>query len=144
MDKAGSVRSAGVQLDGELRLTAEEVLADYRLAHQSRIASLIATREAHTGRATFAICGDGKEVAELAMAKTFRNGDVRAGYYRDQTFMFATGMLDIPQFFAQLYGHADTEAEPASGGRQMPNHFATRFLDEEGRFKPLNIGRAHV
>jgi pyruvate/2-oxoglutarate/acetoin dehydrogenase E1 component/TPP-dependent pyruvate/acetoin dehydrogenase alpha subunit len=141
MDKAGSVRSAGVQLDGELRLTAEEVLADYRLAHQSRIASLIATREAHTGRATFAICGDGKEVAELAMAKTFRNGDVRAGYYRDQTFMFATGMLDIPQFFAQLYGHADTEAEPASGGRQMPNHFATRFLDEEGRFKPLIAGK---
>jgi pyruvate/2-oxoglutarate/acetoin dehydrogenase E1 component/TPP-dependent pyruvate/acetoin dehydrogenase alpha subunit len=138
MPKAGTVRRAVVQLDpGGLALTAKEILADYRLAHQSRIASLIATREAHSGKATFAICGDGKEVAELAMAKAFRNGDVRAGYYRDQTFMFATGMSDIRKYFAQLYGHADLEAEPASGGRQMPSHFATRFLDEEGRFKPL-------
>jgi 2-oxoisovalerate dehydrogenase E1 component len=137
MARAGSVGSAGFKLDAGLRLTADEILADYRLAYQSRIASLIATREAHTGRATFAICGDGKEVAELAMAKAFRNGDVRAGYYRDQTFMFATGMSDIPKYFAQLYAHTEVEAEPSSGGRQMPSHFGTRFLNEDGRFKPL-------
>ncbi len=86
------------------------------------------------GNATFGIFGDGKEVAQLAMAKTFRPGDWRAGYYRDQTFMWATRMSNVRSFFAQLYGNANVEADPASGGRQMGNHFATRFLDDRGEF----------
>ena len=86
------------------------------------------------GNATFGIFGDGKEVAQLAMAKTFRPGDWRAGYYRDQTFMWATRMSNVRDFFAQLYGNASLDADPASGGRQMGNHFATRFLDEGGAF----------
>ena len=87
------------------------------------------------GNATFGIFGDGKEVANIAMAKAFRPGDWRAGYYRDQTFMWATGMSNVREFFAQLYGNPEVEAEPASGGRQMGNHFATRFLDEAGEFR---------
>ena len=86
------------------------------------------------GNATFGIFGDGKEVAQLAMAKTFRPGDWRAGYYRDQTFMWATRMSNVRDFFSQLYGNASLDADPASGGRQMGNHFATRFLDESGAF----------
>ena len=86
------------------------------------------------GNATFGIFGDGKEVAQLAMAKTFRPGDWRAGYYRDQTFMWATRMSNVRAFFAQLYGNPNVEADPASGGRQMGNHFATRFLDDHGAF----------
>ncbi|MDQ4149357.1 MAG: thiamine pyrophosphate-dependent enzyme [Actinomycetota bacterium] len=137
MRKGAATPDAGVQLDDRLALTVEEVLDDYRIAVRSRIAGLIGTREAHSDRATFGIFGDGKEVAQLAMAKAFRPGDVRAGYYRDQTFMFATGMTDLPEFFAQLYAHADHLADPASGGRQMNSHFATRFLDEHGRFRHL-------
>ena len=87
------------------------------------------------GNATFGIFGDGKELANIAMAKAFRPGDWRAGYYRDQTFMWATGMSNVREFFAQLYGNPDVEAEPASGGRQMGNHFATRFLDEAGEYR---------
>ncbi len=86
------------------------------------------------GNATFGIFGDGKEVPQLAMAKAFRPGDWRSGYYRDQTFMWATRMSNVRGFFAQLYGNANVEADPASGGRQMGNHFATRFLDERGAF----------
>jgi pyruvate/2-oxoglutarate/acetoin dehydrogenase E1 component/TPP-dependent pyruvate/acetoin dehydrogenase alpha subunit len=86
------------------------------------------------GNATFGIFGDGKEVAQLAMAKTFRPGDWRAGYYRDQTFMWATRMSNVRNFFAQLYGNASVDADPASGGRQMGNHFATRFVDDHGEF----------
>jgi pyruvate/2-oxoglutarate/acetoin dehydrogenase E1 component/TPP-dependent pyruvate/acetoin dehydrogenase alpha subunit len=86
------------------------------------------------GNATFGIFGDGKEVAQLAMAKAFRPGDWRSGYYRDQTFMWATRMSNIRSFFSQLYGNATVDADPASGGRQMGNHFATRFLDENGEF----------
>jgi pyruvate/2-oxoglutarate/acetoin dehydrogenase E1 component/TPP-dependent pyruvate/acetoin dehydrogenase alpha subunit len=86
------------------------------------------------GNATFGIFGDGKEVAQLAMAKTFRPGDWRAGYYRDQTFMWATRMSNVREFFAQLYGNANLDADPASGGRQMGNHFATRFVDDRGQF----------
>jgi pyruvate/2-oxoglutarate/acetoin dehydrogenase E1 component/TPP-dependent pyruvate/acetoin dehydrogenase alpha subunit len=86
------------------------------------------------GNATFGIFGDGKEVPQLAMAKAFRPGDWRAGYYRDQTFMWATRMSNVRAFFAQLYGNANEEADPASGGRQMGNHFATRFLDDSGAF----------
>ncbi|MDQ6879483.1 MAG: thiamine pyrophosphate-dependent enzyme [Candidatus Dormibacteraeota bacterium] len=87
------------------------------------------------GNATFGIFGDGKEVAQLAMAKAFRPGDWRSGYYRDQTFMWATRMSNIRAFFSQLYGNASVDADPASGGRQMGNHFATRFLDDSGEFQ---------
>jgi pyruvate/2-oxoglutarate/acetoin dehydrogenase E1 component/TPP-dependent pyruvate/acetoin dehydrogenase alpha subunit len=118
-------------------LTAEEVVADYRIAHVSREASLAGTKEVRAGRATFGIFGDGKEVAEVAMAKAFRNGDFRAGYYRDQTFMMATGMCTVRQFFAQLYGTASAELEPGCGGRQMNNHFGTRLLDAQGHFVDL-------
>jgi pyruvate/2-oxoglutarate/acetoin dehydrogenase E1 component/TPP-dependent pyruvate/acetoin dehydrogenase alpha subunit len=115
-------------------LTAEAIVADYRLAFSSRRASIIGRQEVLRGNATFGIFGDGKELAQLAMAKAFRAGDWRAGYYRDQTFMWATRMSNVRAFFAQLYGNANIEADPASGGRQMGNHFATRFLDEAGAF----------
>jgi pyruvate/2-oxoglutarate/acetoin dehydrogenase E1 component/TPP-dependent pyruvate/acetoin dehydrogenase alpha subunit len=111
-----------------------QVVADYRLAFRSRCASLIGRAEVLRGNASFGIFGDGKEVAQIAMARTFRPGDWRAGYYRDQTFMWATRMSNEQEFFAQLYGSADVEEEPASGGRQMGNHFATRFLDDSGGF----------
>src|SRR3989454_11695975 len=115
-------------------LTAEATVADYRLAYSSRPASVIGRAEVLRGNGTFGIFGDGKEVAQIAMAKAFRAGDWRAGYYRDQTFMWATRMSNVRNFFAQLYGNANVEAEPASGGRQMGNHFATRFLDDSGAF----------
>jgi pyruvate/2-oxoglutarate/acetoin dehydrogenase E1 component/TPP-dependent pyruvate/acetoin dehydrogenase alpha subunit len=104
------------------------------LAYSSRRASVIGRAEVLRGNATFGIFGDGKEIAQLAMAKVFRPGDWRSGYYRDQTFMWATRMSNVRSFFAQLYGNANVEADAASGGRQMGNHFATRFLDEQGAF----------
>src|SRR5712691_4691964 len=115
-------------------LSAEAVIADYRLAYSSRRASVIGRAEVLRGNATFGIFGDGKEIANIAMAKVFRPGDWRAGYYRDQTFMWATRMSNVREFFSQLYGNASIEAEPASGGRQMGNHVATRFLDDSGAF----------
>jgi pyruvate/2-oxoglutarate/acetoin dehydrogenase E1 component/TPP-dependent pyruvate/acetoin dehydrogenase alpha subunit len=114
-----------------------QVLADYRLAHVSRQASLLGRKEVLTGKAKFGIFGDGKEVAQLAMARAFQPGDFRSGYYRDQTFMFAIGELTVRQFFAQLYADTSIEREPASAGRQMNGHFATRFLDENGNWKNL-------
>jgi len=120
-----------------LQLKAEEILADYRIAYKSRQASLLGRREVMGGKAKFGIFGDGKEVAQVAMARQFAKGDFRAGYYRDQTFMFAIGATTISQFFAQLYAHADLEAEPGTGGRGMSSHFATRFLDENGHWKDL-------
>jgi len=114
-----------------------EVLQDYRIAYESRQASLLGRKEVLTGKAKFGIFGDGKEVAQLAMAKAFKNGDIRSGYYRDQTFMFATGMSDVRKFFAQLYAHVSLEAEPASAGRLMNGHFASRFLDDQGQWKDL-------
>src|ERR1700712_1128417 len=108
------------------------VINDYRVGFESRQASLIGRREVLTGKAKFGIFGDGKEVAQLAMAKAFRNGDWRAGYYRDQTFMFATGMSNLPEFFAQLYAYPDVEKDPASAGRQMNCHYATRFINPDG------------
>ncbi|HEV2139587.1 MAG TPA: thiamine pyrophosphate-dependent enzyme [Candidatus Dormibacteraeota bacterium] len=117
-------------------IAAETVVADYRLAYSSRRASIIGRAEVLRGNATFGIFGDGKEVAQLAMAKAFRPGDWRSGYYRDQTFMWATGMSNVREFFSQLYGNTDVHADPASGGRQMGNHFATRFVDDRGAFKP--------
>ena len=116
----------------------KEILADYRLACESREASLLGRKEVFMGKAKFGIFGDGKEVAQLAMAKVFRNGDFRAGYYRDQTFMLAIGELTLLQYFAQLYAHTDVEADPASAGRLMNGHFATRMLDEKGELKNLS------
>ncbi len=117
-----------------LRLTATDIVNDYRLAFRSRVASVSGRREVLTGKAPFGIFGDGKEIAQLALAKAFRPGDWRSGYYRDQTFMFATGMSDLPQFFAQLYTNTDVAADPASAGRQMVSHFATRTLTADGRW----------
>lgn len=113
------------------------VLADYRLAVESREASLIGRREVLTGKAKFGIFGDGKEVPQLAWAKVFRPGDFRSGYYRDQTFMMAVGALTTQQFFAGLYADTDHAHEPASGGRQMTGHFATQTLDENGQWRTL-------
>jgi pyruvate/2-oxoglutarate/acetoin dehydrogenase E1 component/TPP-dependent pyruvate/acetoin dehydrogenase alpha subunit len=108
------------------------VINDYRIGFESRQASILGRREVLTGKAKFGIFGDGKEVAQLAMAKAFRKGDWRAGYYRDQTFMFATGMSTMVEFFAQLYANPDIEKDPASGGRQMNCHYATRFANADG------------
>jgi pyruvate/2-oxoglutarate/acetoin dehydrogenase E1 component/TPP-dependent pyruvate/acetoin dehydrogenase alpha subunit len=113
------------------------VMNDYKIAYESRQASLLGRKEVLTGKAKFGIFGDGKEVPQIAMAKAFKNGDWRAGYYRDQTFAFAAGICTMKEFFAQLYAHPDLEAEPASGGRQMNCHFATRSLNEDGSWKDL-------
>jgi TPP-dependent pyruvate/acetoin dehydrogenase alpha subunit len=114
-----------------------EVLKDYELAVMSREASLIGRKEVLTGKAKFGIFGDGKELAQIALAKTFQPGDYRSGYYRDQTLMFATGMSDVEQFFAQLYANPNPELEPSSAGRMMNGHYATRWLDENGEWKNL-------
>ncbi|MGQ7947518.1 alpha-ketoacid dehydrogenase subunit alpha/beta [Flavobacterium sp. WC2509] len=114
-----------------------EVLNDYKIAIISRECSLLGRKEVLTGKAKFGIFGDGKEVPQLAMAKCFKNGDFRSGYYRDQTFMMAIGELTIKQFFAGLYGHTDIEFEPMSAGRQMGGHFVTHSLNEDGSWKNL-------
>jgi len=114
-----------------------EVLNDYKIAVTSRECSLLGRREVLTGKAKFGIFGDGKEVPQLALAKAFKNGDFRSGYYRDQTFMMAIGALSIEQFFAGLYGHTDINFDPMSAGRQMGGHFATQSLDEKGNWKNL-------
>jgi pyruvate/2-oxoglutarate/acetoin dehydrogenase E1 component/TPP-dependent pyruvate/acetoin dehydrogenase alpha subunit len=119
------------------KLTTEEVLQDYRIGWESRHASLAGRKEVFMGKAKFGIFGDGKEVAQLAMAKFFQNGDFRSGYYRDQTFMFAIGELTLQQYFAQLYAHTDVDAEPSTAGRAMNGHFGTRLLDEEGNWKNI-------
>ncbi len=120
----------------ELGLSRDEVLRDFRIAHESRQASVVGRKEVLTGKAKFGIFGGGKEVAQLAMARVFEDGDHRAGYYRDQTFMLAAGLLTVREYFAQLYAHADVEADPSSAGRQMNSHFATRMLDSSGAFLP--------
>ena len=117
------------------KINAQEVLEDYKLAVESREASIIGRKEVFMGKAKFGIFGDGKELPQIAMAKVFRNGDFRSGYYRDQTFMFAIGELTVQQYFAQLYAHTSVEADPASGGRLMNGHFANRLLDEQGNWK---------
>ena len=119
----------------------QEVLQDYKIAMESREVSLLGRREVLTGKAKFGIFGDGKEVAQIAMAKFFKNGDFRAGYYRDQTFMFSTGLANIEQFFAQLYADPDITHDPFSAGRQMNSHFATRFVDEDGNWLNLANGK---
>jgi 2-oxoisovalerate dehydrogenase E1 component len=119
----------------------KEILADFRLAVESREASLIGRKEVFMGKAKFGIFGDGKEIAQIAMSKVFKNGDFRAGYYRDQTFMFAINELELEQYFAQLYAHPDVEADPASAGRQMNGHYATRMLDDQGKLKELTASK---
>jgi pyruvate/2-oxoglutarate/acetoin dehydrogenase E1 component/TPP-dependent pyruvate/acetoin dehydrogenase alpha subunit len=123
--------------NAKLRLSAQDVLADYRLAVRSRAASELSRREVLVGNAPFGISGEGKEIAQLGMARAFRPGDWRSGYYRDQTFMFAVGLADLSQYFAQLYADPDVVRDPNSAGRQMLSHFATRTLDERGRWKDL-------
>lgn len=118
-----------------LPLPAEDIIADYRLAYKSRQASIIGRREVLTGKAKFGIFGAGKEVAQLAIARVFQKGDWRSGYYRDQTWLFALGAHTIPEFFAQLYAHADVESDPASAGRAMNAHFASRYLNSDGTWK---------
>lgn len=114
------------------------ILNDYKIANESRQASLMGRREVLTGKAKFGIFGDGKEIAQIAMARAFRDGDFRAGYYRDQTFMMACGLLTLEEFFAQLYAHADVKADPSSAGRSMNGHFGTRMLDENGNWRDLS------
>lgn len=116
-----------------------EVLNDYRIAVQSRECSLLGRREVLTGKAKFGIFGDGKEVPQLAMAKAFKKGDWRSGYYRDQTFMMAIGELSVEQFFAGLYANTDINLEPMSAGRQMGGHFVTHSLNENGDWNDLTI-----
>ncbi len=121
----------------DLGLSPQEILSDYRLAYRSRQVSLIARREVMSGKAKFGIFGDGKEIVQLAMAKVFRKGDWRSGYYRDQTWMFAVGITSIQEFFAQLYAHTDVDADPATAGRAMNAHFGTRSLNPDGSWKDL-------
>jgi TPP-dependent pyruvate/acetoin dehydrogenase alpha subunit len=115
----------------------ETLLGDYRLAQESRQASLMGRKEVFMGKAKFGIFGDGKELAQIIMAKYFKEGDFRAGYYRDQTFMFAIDQLSIREYFAQLYAHTNVANEPASAGRLMNGHFATRSLNDDGTWKNL-------
>ncbi len=115
----------------------QEVIADFRLACESREASLLGRREVLTGKAKFGIFGDGKELAQIALAKQFQDGDFRSGYYRDQTLMMAIDQLTLQQYFAGLYGHTNVKEEPLSAGRQMGGHYATRNLDENGEWKDL-------
>jgi len=115
----------------------EEILNDYKIALLSREASLLGRKEVLTGKAKFGIFGDGKELPQIALAKVFRNGDFRSGYYRDSTLMMAIGATDVQKLFAGLYAHTNVEAEPTSGGRQMGGHFATRSLNDDGTWKNL-------
>jgi pyruvate/2-oxoglutarate/acetoin dehydrogenase E1 component/TPP-dependent pyruvate/acetoin dehydrogenase alpha subunit len=130
-----------IQIDEKQALTLEDfklqVMADYKIAIASRECSLLGRKEVLTGKAKFGIFGDGKEVPQLAMAKAFKNGDFRSGYYRDQTFMMAIGLLSIQQFFAGLYAHTDLDHDPMSAGRQMGGHFATHSLDQDGNWNNL-------
>lgn len=112
----------------------DEILNDFKIACESRQASLLGRKEVLTGKAKFGIFGDGKEVPQIVLSKFFEKGDYRSGYYRDQTMMFATGMRTIKEFFAQLYANPDIKADPSSGGRSMNSHFATRFIDENGNW----------
>lgn len=114
-----------------------EILSDYRLAVVSRECSMLGRREVLSGKGKFGIFGDGKEVPQLAMAKSFKKGDFRSGYYRDQTFMMAIGELTPQQFFAGIYAHPDIKAEPYSAGRQMGGHFSTHSINEDGTWKNL-------
>jgi 2-oxoisovalerate dehydrogenase E1 component len=126
-----------LEISKELEISREEILNDYRIASESRQASILARKEVFMGKAKFGIFGTGKELAQIAMAKYFQPGDFRSGYYRDQTFMMATGELTIQQYYAQLYAHTDIKADPHSGGRLMIGHYATRNLNDDGSWKDL-------
>jgi 2-oxoisovalerate dehydrogenase E1 component len=118
-----------------LPLPPDEILNDYRLAYRSRQVSIVGRREVLSGKAKFGIFGDGKELPQVAIARAFRKGDWRSGYYRDQTWVHALGVLDIPAYFAQLYAHADLEADPATAGRSMVGHFVSRYINPDGTWK---------
>jgi len=118
-----------------LPLDKEDIIRDYRLAYQSRQASIIGRREVLSGKAKFGIFGDGKELANIAIAHSFQKGDWRSGYYRDQTWMFMLNSMSIQEFFAQLYAHADLEHEPSTGGRSMNSHFGSRFIKSDGSWR---------
>ncbi|HEX8992065.1 MAG TPA: hypothetical protein VF784_10345, partial [Anaerolineales bacterium] len=119
--------SNSLPLERDLPLEEEGIIKDYRLAYQSRQASLIGRREVLSGKAKFGIFGDGKELANIALGHVFHKGDWRSGYYRDQTWMAMLGIMSLQQMFAQLYAHADLQAEPNTGGRGMNAHFASRL-----------------
>jgi 2-oxoisovalerate dehydrogenase E1 component len=123
--------------DTRSQFTRESIIEDYRVAYRSRQASLIGRKEVLTGKAKFGIFGDGKEIPQMAMARAFRKGDFRSGYYRDQTFMLAVGAATLDEFFAQLYADSDVEHDPWSGGRSMNAHFATRSLNPDGTWKNI-------
>jgi len=126
---------AEVKVLNQIKISAKEIIEDYRISILSRETSLIGRKEVFMGKAKFGIFGDGKEVPQLAMARVFQKGDHRSGYYRDQTFMYAIDELTVQQYFAQLFAHTDINADPSSAGRLMNSHFATRMLDEEGNWK---------
>lgn len=138
-DKESDIFDSTADLDFDIldHVTIEEIIEDYRIAYRSRQMSLIGRQEVLSGRAKFGIFGDGKEIPQVAMARFFRHGDFRSGYYRDQTLMMALGELTVKQFFAQLYAHTDIDAEPASGGRMMNAHFVTKSLNEDGSWRNL-------
>ncbi|MEM7049459.1 MAG: thiamine pyrophosphate-dependent enzyme [Acidobacteriota bacterium] len=140
MSETETLADTATEVPPQHTLSRASVLQDYRTCYLSRQASLLGRREVLTGKAKFGIFGDGKEVAQVAMARAFQPGDIRSGYYRDQTVMMALGLLTVEELFAQLYAHTDLAAEPASGGRQMNGHFATRSLDEAGQWRSLTAG----
>ncbi len=119
-------------------LSKKEILNDFRIANESRQVSILGRREVLTGKAKFGIFGDGKEIPQLAMARVFQKGDWRSGYYRDQTFMFASGMMGLEEFFAQLYGDSDHEFNPGTGGRLMNNHFSSHTIGKDGKWLQLS------
>jgi len=126
-----------LQIDKKIKISKKEILKDFYLINESRQLSLLGRKEVFRGRAKFGVFGDGKELPQIAMSKVFENGDIRSGYYRDQTFMMAIDQLTPNQFFSQLYSHTDITKEPHSAGRQMNCHFATRMLNDSGEWKTL-------
>jgi pyruvate/2-oxoglutarate/acetoin dehydrogenase E1 component/TPP-dependent pyruvate/acetoin dehydrogenase alpha subunit len=126
-----------LQIDKKIKISKKEILEDFYLINESRQLSLLGRKEVFMGRAKFGVFGDGKELPQIAMSKVFENGDIRSGYYRDQTFMMAIDQLTPNQFFSQLYSHTDITKEPHSAGRQMNCHFATRMLNDSGEWKTL-------
>ena len=126
-----------LQIDKKIKISKKEILKDFYLINESRQLSLLGRKEVFMGRAKFGVFGDGKELPQIAMSKVFENGDIRSGYYRDQTFMMAIDQLTPNQFFSQLYSHTDITKEPHSAGRQMNCHFATRMLNDSGEWKTL-------
>ena len=113
------------------------ILSDFRLVNEVRESSLLGRRDVLSGKGSFGIFGDGKELAQIALCKVFRDGDFRAGYYRDQAMMMCLGQLTTKQMFAHLYGNPELSAEPSSGSRQMMNHFGSRFLNDDGTWRDL-------